>query len=127
MPIIHACLPNAGPMASLSALIAVSEPKSNRYTTAEWLRVLEVAGVPHPQIRWPSVTDVDQPIAGPLGKFGLPVDFSAKPEVVWSPPAGDEHSPGILPDLDHGPSEIDALIDDGAVAEFARWANTVNP
>jgi hypothetical protein len=116
-------------MASLSALITASEPKSNWYTTAEWLRVLEAAGVPHPQIRWPSVTDVGQPSAGagPLGKFGLPVDFSAKREVVWSAPAGDEHSPGILPDLDHGPWEIDALIDDGAVAEFARWANTVNP
>jgi crotonobetainyl-CoA:carnitine CoA-transferase CaiB-like acyl-CoA transferase len=125
VPIIHACLPNAGRMANLSALITASEPKPNRYTTAEWPRVLEVPGVPHPQIRWPSVTDVGQPSAGPLGKFGLPVDFSAA--VVWSAPAGDEHSPEILPDLDHGPSEIDALIDDGAVAEFARWANMVNP
>jgi crotonobetainyl-CoA:carnitine CoA-transferase CaiB-like acyl-CoA transferase len=114
-------------MASHFALIAASEPKSNRYTTAEWLRVLERAGVPHPQIRAPNVTDVEQPSACPFGIFGRPVDFSAKPEVLRLASAIDEHSTGILADLDHGSSEIGALIDDGALAEFARWANAVNP
>jgi crotonobetainyl-CoA:carnitine CoA-transferase CaiB-like acyl-CoA transferase len=112
-------------MASLSALIAPSEPKFNRYRTAHWLRVLEVAGVPHPQIRWPSVTDVEQPSAGPLGKFGL--DISAKREVVWPVPVADERSRRIITDLDYRPAEIDALIEEGAVSEFARWADVVNP
>jgi crotonobetainyl-CoA:carnitine CoA-transferase CaiB-like acyl-CoA transferase len=122
-------------MANLSALIAALEPNFNRYTTAEWLRVLESAGVPaglvihaHPQTRARNITEVEHPTAGSLKTIDLPIKFSAVPCEVGRPaPLQGEHSRGILADVASGPAEIDALIERGAGAQPAGATSAGNP
>jgi crotonobetainyl-CoA:carnitine CoA-transferase CaiB-like acyl-CoA transferase len=122
---------NTGRMANLPALIALLAPRFKERTTAEWLGMLERAGVPagpvlsvaemhaHPQtIARNMVPELDHPKAGRIRTIGLPVKFSATPgEVAGPAPLYGQHSRAILADLGYAPAEIDALIAERVVAE----------
>ena len=128
---------NAGRMANLPALIAALNPHFKRRTTAQWLEVLERAGVPagpvlsvgemhaHPQtIARNMVPQVEHPKAGRVQTIGLPVKFSATPgEIVQPAPLYGQHSRAILAEFGYTPAEIDALVTDGVVAEPSQPGN----
>ena len=101
---------NAGRMANLAELIAALTPYFKRRTTAEWLALLEKAGVPagpvlsvkemhaHPQTKARDmVTAVEHAGAGLVETLGLPIKFSATPGVVASAaPVYGQHTREIL-------------------------------
>jgi crotonobetainyl-CoA:carnitine CoA-transferase CaiB-like acyl-CoA transferase len=125
---------NTGRMANLPALIAALEPRFRERTTAEWLEMLEKAGVPagpvlsvaqmhaHPQtVARKMVPEVEHPKAGRVKTIGLPVKFSGTPgEVARPAPLYGEHSRALLADLGYAPTEIAALIAEQVVAEPAK-------
>ncbi len=122
---------NADRMANLPALVDALQPHFRRKSTADWLRLLEGAGVPagpvysiaemhaHEQtIARDMVPTVNHPTAGPVQTIGLPVKFSETPGGVKAPaPLFGQHSREILADAGFSTEDIEALIRDGVVAE----------
>jgi crotonobetainyl-CoA:carnitine CoA-transferase CaiB-like acyl-CoA transferase len=125
---------NTGRMANLPALIAALNPHFKTRTTAEWLELLEAAGVPagpvlsvaemhaHPQtVARDMVPVIEHPRAGAVQTVGLPVKFSSTPgEIVQPAPLYGQHSRSILAELGYAKSEIDTLIKESVVAEPAE-------
>jgi crotonobetainyl-CoA:carnitine CoA-transferase CaiB-like acyl-CoA transferase len=125
---------NAGRMANLPALVALLTPYFRRRTTAQWLSLLEKAGVPagpvltvqemhaHPQTRARDMVPVvEHAVAGPVETLGLPVKFSATPGGVASgAPTLGQHSRDVLAEAGYNPREIDDLIEAGAIGEPSR-------
>ncbi|HWB46707.1 MAG TPA: CoA transferase [Hyphomicrobiaceae bacterium] len=118
---------NAGRMTHLAELVAALQPHFKRRTTAEWLGVLERAGVPagpvlsvkemhtHPQtIARDMVPTLDHPVAGRMQTIGLPIKFSETPGTrPAAAPVYGEHSRQILEEAGYGASEIEEIINTG--------------
>lgn len=120
---------NAGRMRNLPALVEALTPHFKKRTTAEWLALLEKAGVPagpvlsiremhaHPQtIAREMVPELEHPVAGKMQTIGLPVKFSKTPGKVASPaPLFGQHTREILAEIGYSEAEIEQLIADRAV------------
>jgi crotonobetainyl-CoA:carnitine CoA-transferase CaiB-like acyl-CoA transferase len=127
---------NAGRMGHLADLIAALAPHFRRRTTAEWLALLERAGVPagpvlsvkemhaHPQtIARDMVTAVEHAEAGRVETLGLPIKFSATPgAVAAAAPTYGQHTREILGQAGYAPAEIDELVAQCVVAEPSQSA-----
>jgi len=121
---------NAGRMANLPALVEILTRHFKKRTTAEWLALLEKAGVPagpvlsiremhaHPQtIAREMVPEVEHPVAGKVQTIGLPVKFSKTPGKVAAPaPLFGQHTREILAEIGYSEAEIEQLIADRAVS-----------
>ncbi len=121
---------NAARMGNLPALVAALSPHFMKHTTAEWLEILEKAGVPagpvlsiremhaHPQtIAREMVPEVEHPVAGKMQTIGLPVKFSKTPGKVAAPaPLHGQHTREVLSEIGYSEAEIDGLVAGGAVA-----------
>jgi crotonobetainyl-CoA:carnitine CoA-transferase CaiB-like acyl-CoA transferase len=132
---------NSGRMANLPVLVAALAPRFRERTTAEWLKMLERAGVPagpvlsvaqmhaHPQaIARNMVPFVEHPKAGRMQTIGLPVKFSATPgETIEPAPLYGQHSRAILSELGYATAEIDALIEESVITESQERDPTVAP
>ncbi len=120
---------NAGRMGNLPALVEALTVHFKKRTTAEWLDLLEKAGIPagpvlsiremhaHPQtIAREMVPELEHPVAGKVQTIGLPVKFSKTPGKVAAPaPLHGQHTREILAELGYGEAEIDSLIAERAV------------
>jgi crotonobetainyl-CoA:carnitine CoA-transferase CaiB-like acyl-CoA transferase len=120
---------NADRMGHLPDLVAALTPYFKTRTTAEWLAILEQAGVPagpvlsvtemhaHPQtIARNMVPEVTHPVAGTVKTIGLPVKFSATPGAVTRPgPLFGQHTREVLAEAGLTADDIEALIASGAV------------
>ncbi len=122
---------NAGRMANLPALVAALTPHFKQRSTAEWLALLEKAGVPagpvlsvqemhaHPQTEARDmVPTVEHARAGQVQTLGLPIKFSATPgTVASSAPVYGQHTREILEQAGYAAAEIDQLVAERVVAE----------
>jgi crotonobetainyl-CoA:carnitine CoA-transferase CaiB-like acyl-CoA transferase len=120
---------NAGRINNLLDLVGALTPYFQQRTTAEWLERLEAAGVPagpvlsiaemhaDPQTQARQmVVEVKHSRLGPVETLGLPVKFSATPGGPQrGAPVLGEHTREILREYDYEETEIDALIESGAV------------
>ena len=120
---------NAGRMGNLPALVEALTVHFKKRTTAEWLDLLEKAGIPagpvlsiremhaHPQtIAREMVPELEHPVAGKVQTIGLPVKFSKTPGKVAAPaPLHGQHTREVLAELGYGEAEIDSLIAERAV------------
>lgn len=111
------------------ALNAILEEKLQAKTSAEWVEILNTAGVPcgpiltidqvfaNEQVRHLELArSVSHPQLGPLQVLGLPVTLSRTPGAVRSPTAEKgEHSDQILRELGISQEEIQQLHDEGVV------------
>jgi crotonobetainyl-CoA:carnitine CoA-transferase CaiB-like acyl-CoA transferase len=121
---------NSARMTNLPTLCALMNDVLARRTTAEWLTVLDEAGVPagpvhsigealdHPQTRARDmVVALDHPQAGRTQALGCPIHFSATPtRIDRAAPLLGEHSREILLEFGYSDEEIDAFVVDGVVA-----------
>ena len=110
-------------------LIPLLEPIFAARATAEWVSIMEQAGVPagpiyllsdlfaDPQVRHRQmVIEVDHPRAGRIKQTGVPAKLSATPgRIAAPPPLLGEHTEGILRELGYSAGEIAALRDHGAI------------
>jgi crotonobetainyl-CoA:carnitine CoA-transferase CaiB-like acyl-CoA transferase len=115
-------------MANIEELIALLNERFRTRSTAEWLPLLEKAGIPsgpvlsvgemltHPQtVARGMVVGVEHPVAGEVKTIGLPVKFSQTPGAVHSPaPTFGQHTRSVLSEAGFSDAEIDDLIATGA-------------
>jgi crotonobetainyl-CoA:carnitine CoA-transferase CaiB-like acyl-CoA transferase len=120
---------NPGRMGNLDELTAVLSAIFKRRTTADWLAVLERAGVPagpvltiaemhdHPQTRARDmVVKVEHEKAGPVETLGLPIKFSRTPgSVRRGAPTFGQDSRAILAELGYDEEAVERLTGAGAV------------
>jgi len=111
---------NAGRMRNLTALQAALTPLFRVRTSAEWLRLLEEAGVPagpvldiaqmhaDPQaLAREMIVETTHPVAGRVASLGLPIKFSETPgSVRRAAPVLGQHTREVL--REHGFSDADA-------------------
>ena len=114
---------NPGRMRHLAELDELLSAILRRRTTAEWLAVLEAAGVPagpvlsiadmhqHPHtLARDMVVEVEHSRAGPVKTLGLPIKFSRTPGGVRGPaPAFGEHSRAVLAELGYDEDAVEAM------------------
>jgi crotonobetainyl-CoA:carnitine CoA-transferase CaiB-like acyl-CoA transferase len=121
---------NADRMANRAELARLLGERFVTRPTAEWVAVLDAAGVPagpvndiatmvaHPQtIAREMVVEVDHPVAGSTRTIGLPIKLSETPGGIRRPaPMLGEHTREVL--LEHGfdAREIEELAGEGAIA-----------
>jgi crotonobetainyl-CoA:carnitine CoA-transferase CaiB-like acyl-CoA transferase len=120
---------NAGRINNLPELVEALTPYFRQRTTADWLERLEAAGVPagpvlsiaemhaDPQTQARQmVVEVQHSRLGPVKTLGLPVKFSATPGGPRrGAPILGEHTREILREYDYDETEINVLIESGAV------------
>ena len=123
---------NSDRMANLEDLVRVLAPKFREASTADWAHRLADAGIPagpvasvgdmleHPQtLARDMVTEVQHAVAGSVRTLGFPVKFSGTPARVNSgAPVLGQHTREILRELDYSADEVEAMIQDGAVAAW---------
>jgi crotonobetainyl-CoA:carnitine CoA-transferase CaiB-like acyl-CoA transferase len=121
---------NTARMQNLPALVTAMNDVLARKTRAEWLALLDAAGVPagpvhtlgealtHPQtLARGMVVDLVHPTAGPTKALGCPIHFSATPTRVDRPaPLLGEHTRELLRECGCTDAEIDLLVADGIVS-----------
>jgi crotonobetainyl-CoA:carnitine CoA-transferase CaiB-like acyl-CoA transferase len=124
---------NGERMANLPALVEILNGKFPARTTAEWLRILEAAGVPagpvltigemhvDPQARAREmVVKVEHGGVGPVETIGAPVKLSQTPASIrCGAPRFGEHTREVLRGIGYGDAEIDRMATDGAIAVAA--------
>jgi crotonobetainyl-CoA:carnitine CoA-transferase CaiB-like acyl-CoA transferase len=122
---------NAGRMANKADLVAALTSHFQRRSTADWLALLEKAGVPagpvlsvqemhaHPQTKAREmVAVVEHATAGDVQTLGLPIKFSGTPGAIKrAAPVYGGQSREILDEAGYTFSEIDELIGENIVAE----------
>ncbi len=120
---------NQGRMAHLADLEAALTPLFKRRTTDDWLARLEAAGLPagpvfdiahmHQDahaIARKMIIDVPHARLGVTRGIGMPVKFSETPaKTDQGAPVYGQHTRDVLTEHGYSPSEIEALIDAGAV------------
>ena len=120
---------NSARMANLDALVEVLTVHFRERTTAEWLELLEEAGLPagpvfsikemqdDPQtIAREMVPATDHPVAGRVQTVGLPVKLSETPGGVVRPaPLFGQHTREVLAELGYSDDEIAQLLKSGGV------------
>jgi crotonobetainyl-CoA:carnitine CoA-transferase CaiB-like acyl-CoA transferase len=119
-----------GRLTNLPALVEALNPHFLGRSSADWLALLEAAGVPagpvlsvgemhqDPQAQARDmVPEVDHPVAGAVKTLGLPVKFSETPGAVVRPaPLYGQHNREILAEIGYDPAEIDILLASGALS-----------
>jgi crotonobetainyl-CoA:carnitine CoA-transferase CaiB-like acyl-CoA transferase len=129
---------NMARMKHLPALIEELSARFKQKTSAEWLSLLEAAGVPagpvmsinemhqHPQtIARAMVPIVQHRVAGAVQTIGLPVKFSETPgKVAKAAPLLGQHTRDVLAEVGYSSAEIDNLISAGAVKADIALAAT---
>jgi crotonobetainyl-CoA:carnitine CoA-transferase CaiB-like acyl-CoA transferase len=122
---------NSERMANLGVLTQLLDEKFRARPTAQWLEILEAAGVPagpvlsvgemqaDPQARAREmVVKVKHGGVGAVETIGAPVKFSDTPASVrCGAPRFGEHTREVLRALGYGDAEIDRMAKDGAIAE----------
>jgi crotonobetainyl-CoA:carnitine CoA-transferase CaiB-like acyl-CoA transferase len=122
---------NADRMKNLPALVEAMNDVLETRTRAEWLELLDRAGVPagpvndmgealsHQQVRARGmVVELDHPKSGKSKALGCPVHFSRTPaRVERAAPQLGEHTREILRGIGYSDADIDAFVQDGTVAE----------
>ena len=122
---------NAGRMAHQAELVSALSSHFKLRSTAEWLAVLEQAGVPsgpvlsvremhaHPQTTAREmVQHVAHATAGPVQTLGLPIKFSETPgAIARAAPVYGGQSREILEQAGYLPADIDELVAENVVAE----------
>lgn len=121
-------LTNSHRMRNLDALVALMNEKLATKTVAEWIALLEPAGVPcgpinsiaqvledpHALAR-DMVVELEHPKAGRTRAIGLPIKLSATPGKVARPaPLFGQHTREVLAEFGFGKKEIEELIRSGA-------------
>src|SRR5262249_22046465 len=121
----------AGRMANLSELISALTPHFKARKSADWLEMLEKAGVPagpvlsiaemhaHPQTKARNMVPmVEHAKAGQVQTIGLPVKFSAGPGTsARGAPLYGQHTRELLAEAGYSAAEIEALLKERVVAE----------
>ncbi|MEO8506106.1 MAG: CoA transferase [Betaproteobacteria bacterium] len=121
---------NTARMAHLDALVALMNGVLSQRSRAEWIALLDAAGVPagpvhslgealtHPQtLARGMVVDLVHPEAGATQALGCPVHLSGTPARVDRPaPMLGEHTRELLRECDYSDAEIDAFVAAGVVA-----------
>ncbi len=122
---------NGDRMENLPALVEAMNAVLCTRTRAEWIEVLDAAGVPvgpvntigealtHPQVLARGmVAEINHPQTGRFRTIGCPIHFSETPTSVDRPaPLLGEHSREILREAGYADPEIEALLEAGTVAE----------
>jgi crotonobetainyl-CoA:carnitine CoA-transferase CaiB-like acyl-CoA transferase len=121
-------LTNTHRMQNLDALVALMNEKLATKTVAEWIALLEPAGVPcgpinsiaqvledpHALAR-DMVVELEHPKAGRTRAIGLPIKLSATPGKVARPaPLFGQHTREVLAEFEFSKQEIEELIRGGA-------------
>jgi crotonobetainyl-CoA:carnitine CoA-transferase CaiB-like acyl-CoA transferase len=120
---------NGARMAHLAELEQALEKVYATRTTAEWLAILEKAGVPagpindvkqmhaDPQANARNmVVGLTHPVAGPVDTIGLPIKFADTPGAVTAPsPVLGQHTHEVLREHGFDDDEIARLAADGAI------------
>jgi crotonobetainyl-CoA:carnitine CoA-transferase CaiB-like acyl-CoA transferase len=121
-------LTNTHRMQNLDALVALMNEKLATKTVAEWIALLDPAGVPcgpinsiaqvfedpHALAR-DMVVELEHPKAGRTRAIGLPIKLSATPgKVVRPAPLFGQHTREVLAEFGFGAAEIEELIRSGA-------------
>jgi crotonobetainyl-CoA:carnitine CoA-transferase CaiB-like acyl-CoA transferase len=124
---------NSDRMAHLDELVQLINAVVRTRSRAEWQAAFDAAGVPagpvhsigealsHPQtLARGMVVETVHPQAGPTRGVGCPIHFSATPTPASTPaPLLGQHTRELLREAGYGDAQIDALIDDGVVAQSA--------
>ena len=120
---------NAGRMKHLAELTAALSPLFRRRSVADWLQLLEKAGVPagpvldiaqmheDPQaMAREMIVETKHPVAGNVKAIGLPIKFSETPGRVIAPaPLFGQHTRDVLRESGLSDAEIDELERQGAI------------
>ena len=116
-------------MANLPALVAAMSDVLAGKSCAEWLALMDAAGVPagpvhsvgealsHPQtLARGMVVELDHPDAGPTKALGCPIHLSETPARIDRPaPRLGEHTRELLRECGYDDAEIDAFAAAGIV------------
>ena len=125
---------------NLDALVATLNDIFSQRTTAEWLDVLESAGVPagpvndvaemaadpHTKARG-TIAQVPAATGGEFAVIGHPVKYSAaSTEIIRGAPLIGQHSREVLAEFGFTKDEIESLIGEGAVGETKAVAEAAD-
>ena len=122
---------NSSRMGHLNELIQMLSAKFMTKTTAEWMALLDQAGVPsgpvlnvlemqkNPQvIHRQMVMDVDHLIAGQIKAIGCPIKFSgASPASNQGAPILGQHTSVVLKEYGFSDADIQELLNSGAALQ----------
>lgn len=122
---------NSARMENIGELTAAMNAILATRSKAEWMAVLDAAGVPagpvhsigealsHPQtVARGMVVDLEHPQAGPTRALGCPIHFSRTPTRIDRPaPMLGEHSRELLQEYGYSDAEIDGFVAAGVVEE----------
>ncbi len=123
---------NGARMANLAALVDLLTQRFRGKTSAEWLALLDAAGVPagpvltiaqmlqHPQVRARDmVVETDNLAAGPTRAIGCPIKLSATPTSVRrSAPVYGEHTEEVLREFGCSAADVSAMVAEGAAVQY---------